>query len=258
MKTAKDIKSLETVEIVETAEAIEKLENSENLEIGEKEETVEVTEKVETSEKRETLTFTTDFNLTLHTLHSHAMVTGEWAPGKMGLTQFTQCIQQLWQAFEKEDPYAEWQLLKIYDAEQSLKAIMQKQEVLLRTQIKNVRGIQAKPFRNAKPFNVSLRSVNILVLMAGTLIAQTDYMSRQILILKQMGIAPQGQTRPQLFCEEIQKVFMLSQGWKHTGITRKDILDNNDKAKKVEEKFGQLPENILTQKISLPFLFMEE
>lgn len=135
---------------------------------------------------------------------------------------------------------------------------MQKQESLLRTQIRNIRGIHIKPFRNPKPFIVFLRSVNTLVLMAGSLIAQTDYINRQILVLKQMGITPQGQTRPQLFCEEIQKIFMLSQGWKLTGITRQDILDNNDKAKKIEEQFGKISEDILTQKTPLPFLFMEE
>ncbi len=255
MKTEK---SVETPENIETIDNLDTSETTETDDLKENFPVKLVPELGNRGTEIEARCLTTDFNLTLHTAPSYAIFTGEWAPGKIGLMQFTQFVQVLWKAFEEEDPYAEWQLLKIYEAAQSLKIKMQKQEILLRKQIRSLRGIQVKPFRNAKPFNASLRSANILVLMAGSLIAQTDYLTRQILILKQMGIVPQGQVRPQLYSEEIQKVFAFSQQWQQTGITRQDILDKNERAKKVGEKFGQLPEDILYQITPLLFLNLEE
>lgn len=261
MKTVKSIEAVEAVETLEILENLEMLNMEEKIETedtGEIKKTADLKDVIPAKAGTDARTFTTDFILILHTAPSYVIFTGEWAPGKMGLVQFGRYVQMLWQGYEQEDPYAEWQLLRIYEAIQSLKRMMDEQEVLWRKQVRGLRGIQVKPFRNAKPFSISLTSVSILVLMAGSLITQADYLTRQILILKQMGIVPQGQARSQQFCEEIQKIFMLSQEWKHTGITRQDILDNNDLAKKVETKLGQLPENILFQKTSLPFLCMEE
>jgi integrating conjugative element protein (TIGR03761 family) len=227
---------IEAVEVVKTAKNVES----------------------ETLLKTDMRSLTADFNLTLHTASAQAIFEGEWSPGKTGLRQFGRYVQILWEAFEKEDPYAEWQLLKVYEAIQALKTKMQEQEKLLRKQTLSLRGIYIKPFRNGNPITVSMVSVNILVLMAANLITQTDYLSRQILTLKQLGLVPVIQMRVQELCDEIQKVFMLAQEWEQSDITRQEILDHTKKAQRLEKKFGKLPEDILHQKIVLPFLFMEE
>jgi len=208
--------------------------------------------------KSDARALTTDFQLILHTITAQVIFSGEWAAGKIGLRQFGRFVQVLWEAFEQEDPYAEWQLLKIHDAMQALKIQLQEQESQLRKQTRSLRGIVVKPFRNAKPYTVSLSSVNVLVLMAAQLIAQTDYIVRQCMTLKQLGITPVGHTRTQEFYDAIQAIFALSQAWEKTDITRQEIIEGTKKAKKLAEKWGEIPEEILQQKSPLPFLSMDE
>lgn len=243
-KVAEDTKDGENLETVEAVKTLEIPETSEKEITGESE--------------IKTYHLITDFTLILHTASVHSIFTGKWKPGQMGLVQFAKQIELLIQGVEKDDPYAEWQLLKIHDAIQSLKKIIQEQGILWRKQFRSLKGVQTKPFKNPNPFNVSINSVGILVLMVGSLIAQIDYITRLMLLLRQLGIVPVGEMLPNMLCEEIQKIFTLSQGWKQTGITREDIFDNNSKSQKAEEQFGKLPEDILYQKISLPFLQMDE
>jgi integrating conjugative element protein (TIGR03761 family) len=223
-------------------------------------ETLESSEMPENSvfAKNESRSLTTDFQLILHTVTAQVMVSGEWAPDKIGLRQFGRFVQVLWEAFEEEDPYAEWQLLKIHEAMQALKVKLQTQESQLRKQTRSLRGIQVKPFRNAKPYVVSFASVNILVLMAAELITQIDYIVRQGMVLKQLGITPLGHTRTQVFYDAMQSIFALSQAWEKTGITRQEIIEGSEEAQKFEEKWGKLPEAILWQKNQLAFLSIEE
>lgn len=201
---------------------------------------------------------TTDITLSLHTATGKGLFSGEWAPGKMGLRQFGRHIHTLWEAFEQQDPYAEWQLLKIFESLQQLKAVILEQEKRLNKQMRSLRGFQIKAFRNVNPVAVSLTSVNSLILLAANIIAQTDYLTRLILTLKQLGVAPLMPQRLQELCEELQKIFVLSQAWEKTDITRQEMLDKTKKAQKLEKQWGQIPEEILYQRTTLPFLLLEE
>jgi integrating conjugative element protein (TIGR03761 family) len=202
-------------------------------------------------------TWTTEVTLTLHTASAYAVFTGEWAPGKLGLRQFGKSLQAVWQGFEQEDPYAEWTLLKIYSALQELKTQMQTQEDVLRQQIRSLRGLQLKIVRNGKPFTASLISVNLLLLKGAELIAQLDFLTRELLTLKQLGIVASGQARSQEFREDMQRIYVLAASWHRTDITREDILEDNHKSQQAKKEFGTLPEEILFQTTTLPFLNIE-
>jgi hypothetical protein len=83
-----------------------------NAETRDTVEAVEVVDTVNNTDTEPTLktdirSLTTDFNLTLHTVSAQAIFEGEWSPCKASLRQFGRYVQILWQAFEKEDPYAE-------------------------------------------------------------------------------------------------------------------------------------------------------
>jgi hypothetical protein len=258
----------ETTEMLENAENAVDVENVESTEvsINQKTKSSEKTEKVEKSEKakktepahsQETYSLVTDFNLVLHTTPAQMICEGNGEPGQIGLRQFATDVNHLWRTFEQHDPYAEWQLLKIHDAIQALKAEMYQQESLLRKQLSYLRGIKVKPFRNPRAFVMAFSTANAIVLMGASLISQIDMLTCQILTLKQMGIVPQGLVHTQTYREKIQKIFALSEAWEESGILREEILDNTPKAKRLQKKYGQLPEEILQQTINLPFLFLE-
>jgi integrating conjugative element protein (TIGR03761 family) len=251
------MKALENPEVVEI-EKNEKVAEEAGVAKSAEVSSVSTPEKNEKTEKTNLQSFTADFSLILHTAYSQAIFTGAWAENKIGLLQFEKSLQILWTDFEQDDPYAEWQLFKIHDAIQNLKKSMREQEHLLRTQIRNLRGIQIKPFRNTSPFAASLSSTHILVVVTASLIAEIDFIIRQALVLKQMGIIVQGQSRTDSFREQIQKIFEMAEKWQTTGITRQDLLDNTKTAKEIKKKLGDIPEEILHQKVILPFLCINE
>ena len=53
---------------------------------------------------------------------------------------------------------------------------------------------------------------------------------------------------------DIQTVFSKPQRWRHTGLTRKDVIENNQKAQRAKEIFGELPMTVLNREIDFGFL----
>ena len=53
---------------------------------------------------------------------------------------------------------------------------------------------------------------------------------------------------------DIQTVFSKPRRWRHTGLTRKDVIENNQKAQRAKEIFGELPMAVLNREIDFGFL----
>jgi integrating conjugative element protein (TIGR03761 family) len=191
-------------------------------------------------------------------LHSHvakSMFNYAWEQGKMGLLQFAKFTNTMWNAAKFDDPYAEWTLFKTYqaliDAREKIKVIKKQ----LTLQFTHHQGVEIRLSSSSDPMQCALRFSTPFGYMGAYLLADVDYVVRQILTLERVGVLlePENISVKQI-AQFIQQVFDIPRSWHPTEITRKDVLENNEKYQQAKTQLGELPDDVLHQKIDFSFL----
>ncbi len=194
------------------------------------------------------------FQLILHTKIAELLLDGDWRFGRMGLTQFASLMTTLWKAAKEDDPYAELFLLKTHEAIQITKEKLKTYETQLQQQMTELRGIELNLFSITTPNKYPLYFATPFSYMAAMLIEQVDYVNRQLLTLARIGLVPKDQLSVRDLMREIKTLFQLPMQWKYTGVSRKDMLENNQKAKQAIALLGEIPAAVLNQEIEFAFL----
>jgi len=196
-----------------------------------------------------------DIRIVLHTHRAQGFFNGSWKHGKMGLLQFAKVMSILWQAVKQDDPYAEWYLLKTYQAIHEAREKLKVIEKLLESSLNQIRGIEVSTSLSTHPVAHQLQFATPFGYMGAYLITDFDFVLRQVLLLEKMGImTSQEDTSIKSLIQIIQEVFSLPRQWKHTGVTRLDIMEKNQKSEDVKVLLGELPESVLSKKIEFAFL----
>lgn len=197
----------------------------------------------------------TNITICLQTRLAQSLFSGAWKAGKMGLLQFYTLTTSLWKAVKEDDPYAEWFLLKTYQALDEAKNEIQSIEIRLSEKLNSVRGIAINESINANPVYKPLIFSNPFGYMGAYLIADVDFVFRQLLTMRRIGITNQEhESLVDKLNGVIQDVFLISKKWHSTGVTREDIKINSQKAQKAKSLMGELPESVLNKKIQFEFL----
>lgn len=216
---------------------------------------IQLDESLPDQQIKTTSRLSADIHIVLHTRIAQSLFNGSWKLGKMGLLQFARVVSALWDAARKDDPYAEWYLLKTYqalfDARKQIKAM----EEVLATYFNTIRGVEVNTVISSNPINHPLTFATPFGFMGAYLLADVDYVLRQLLTLERIGIPVDSEsTSIKQVIKHIQAAFSEPRHWRRTGITRQDIEENNEKAKNVTEKFGKVPDSVLHKKIAFAFL----
>ncbi|HVV67986.1 MAG TPA: AcaB family transcriptional regulator [Gammaproteobacteria bacterium] len=197
---------------------------------------------------------TGDVCLTIHTKSAYSLFDGTWKYQEMGLLQFAELMRNLCFAARKDDPYAESYLLKTYDAILAMHKDIQKIESYCAQQLTQVRGFEVPVFSNTQFHKKALRFYTPFSYMGARLIADLDYTLRQAYSLKQMGILLDRDKLPARLMPKIRMLFGLARRWHYHGITRKDVLENNQIAQRAKTDMGDISAAVLQKKIRFVFL----
>jgi len=195
-----------------------------------------------------------EISLVLHNPIAQSLIQGSWGYKRMGLLQFAKLMQSLWQAAKEDDPYAEWYLMRTYEQITLLKEEIKKAELMCQQKFAELRGLEVQVVDNIKPVKFPLKFSTPFGYMAAYLIADLDYLFRQTNILKRLGILLEEDQKPASFVQRIHKLFSHSRLWQYTGVSRKDIKENNQRAQKAEELMGRVPAGILNKRVQFAFL----
>lgn len=186
----------------------------------------------------------------LHTRAAQSMFNYTWRFGKMGLLQFAKLTSTIWKAANQDDPYADWILYKTYqallDATEKIKAL----EVQFSQQLSEIRGIETTPVLNASPVTYPLQFGTFFGFKGAALLADADYVLRQILTLKRLGRHPQDDAASiHHVIKYLQDVFAVPRQWHHTGLKRSHFKDNSQNVQNAIAIMGKVPDFILQKKI---------
>lgn len=169
----------------------------------------------------------------------------------IGLVRFALNMKRIWSAAGRDDPYADWSLLRIEtsltQARVQIALLQQQTEALL---AHATPGVSIEIAQSLQPVRVPLQFANAYGYMGAYLIADFDRLVRTSLTARHVGIVTRGVSAKQLndASRMIRHAFFLSALWRFTLVTRDDVRANNPKAIKAHEtmlSMGVIPAGVL-------------
>lgn len=128
----------------------------------------------------------------------------------------------------------------------------------LQSYFDNLRGIKLRPLQEETDWRRPLTFAVFCPYLGAELLGNVDYVLIQLDTLRQFGMM---QTRNKINKKEVidlvQQVFSYPMKWRHTGVNRQDVRENNQnaqRAKQVLSNLGEIPEEVLEKKIEFSFL----
>jgi integrating conjugative element protein (TIGR03761 family) len=194
-------------------------------------------------------------DLILHTDITNNLFDASWRRGNIGLVQFSSAIGKIYNASKHDDPYADWYLMKTYNAIKISREKIKNINEALTIIIKNHQEMKLRYLTN-KPWQKSLRIYSPFSHLAALLLTEVDEVIRLIIILQHVkSIHGQSDASFREPIEILQKTFAVPFAWKKTGVTRTDIRENNQKALEAQKCFTEpLPNAVLNREIEFSFL----
>ena len=171
---------------------------------------------------------------------------GEHRPPIVGLLVFGKLVHDIEVNALKDDPYADWWLVKIEEG------LSEAREVLTGTQKQLQAQVAASPFRVApvtsvEPLEVALTFSSRLAFRAAALLAEFDQTVVMILTAGHLGLMTREEEKRLInrAGTVVRRAFGRCLRYKALGVTRADLQQNTETARAAVEQMGALPEAVL-------------
>jgi integrating conjugative element protein (TIGR03761 family) len=196
--------------------------------------------------------------LSLHTMDAQMLFMGYNQESSIGLLRFSGVMSQLWKAASKDDPYADYYLLKVYDGiiklRNELNELIKEKEALL-SSFTHSEHLHVPIFASKTPVTKTLWFNTPYGYLATALIAGFDRLMQLMLTLERIGVLVH-QSHHALKIEwtmKIGRVFKFVLKWEDLDLTRSKMKGNNDLTQQAIQKMGKIPEDVMSKKIRSPF-----
>jgi integrating conjugative element protein (TIGR03761 family) len=187
-----------------------------------------------------------EMDIALQTYNAQNYVWGN-IKGVLGLFGFARYLTQLNKAASRDDPYADWFLLRIHDALGQARHKLQRLEKRYKEVLKIHKNQQRIVKLPENPEIIKARFVSQYGFIAADMLGDYDRTLVILLVTKFTGIALDKpfETIESNLSTIVESVLNLPLQWKTTQVTRSDVRQNTDKAQQAQDLMGKLPEKIL-------------
>jgi len=194
--------------------------------------------------------------LEIHTQEAQLLFAGKLSSqNDLGLLRFGGQMSAIWDAAAKDDPYADWYLLKVYDAVIKLRRQLTEATTAYQQQIEQTYGAALAPFASYKPFTKPLWFRTQYGYLGAQILADFDRLMRVAFTANSIGILLDHDPEfiKDRWSKKIALLFKRPFQWQDLEITRADFEENNEKAKQAILRLGRLPEGVLKKTLRAPF-----
>jgi integrating conjugative element protein (TIGR03761 family) len=194
---------------------------------------------------------TTIAELTFHTRNAQFMLFGRLNESQ-SLLRFDRLVKKIRDAASRDDPYADWILIHIYNALIKTQRAFNEIETQYRARLQSEEGIKFDPAKTLQPMTYQVDLNTRYGCMAARLITTYDRIVQCVLA----GDVLEGAldySRKEIFeeiLEQLKDVLNKPKLWRTTKVTREDVLNSTPIAEKAIRTFshlGKLPDEILTK-----------
>lgn len=193
--------------------------------------------------------------LTLHTQNAQKLFLGQIRKS-MGLPAFNKQLLMLQNAVVHDDPFAEWILLRTYDAIVQAHRKLQKMEITYQALLKPTEGIRLHLAEHPHPATLPIRFRTSYTRAVVHLVASYDRIVRSLLAAQESGLKPDKLMQSiQSITDILRDVLTKPNQWQKTETTRQDIRQQTPNGQAAIQHFaslGKLPERVLAGTLQAP------
>ncbi len=191
--------------------------------------------------------------LTIQTRYGQTFIMGRQrndAEGKNqipGLLDYARRTRLICLSVVADDPYADWQLLKIEQHLMDAKNNVRQNDYIVRELLESNNGIEIHAAHSVKPITVPLNFQNAYGYLAAALVSDYDQLACRVFSATHAGLLVRKAGFKMLneAGSGIRRLFSATYQWNFTGVTRADIKLNNKNAERAILSMGECPQRIL-------------
>ncbi len=191
--------------------------------------------------------------LTIQTRYGQTFVYGRPRDSKSGKNQipglldYARRVRLIWLSVIADDPYADWQLVRIEQNLFDAKQCIREHDAMVRERLESIQGMKIEPAHSVEPVTIELNFQNAYGYLAAGLVSEYDQLACHIFAASHVGVVTKKQGY-QILARAgvgIRRLYATTYGWKYTGVTRQDVLENTQTAQRAAEIMGEcLPESL--------------
>ena len=190
-------------------------------------------------------------SIKLHSFKAQALFHGRKAsrdkPDIYGLVRFSGSAKQVYLDAGADNPWADYWLLKIDQKIAEATGQLEQVQGDLETKNPPSKNVTIGDSISVEPIEVPLNFANNFIFRTAFLIGQYDEICCKILSLRHVGLLTRNEAEKtmKLAAQKVRAVLSSCKGYRHTGVTRNDVVANNQVAQKTKELLGNLPKPVL-------------
>ncbi|MCX8982814.1 TIGR03761 family integrating conjugative element protein [Citrobacter portucalensis] len=196
-------------------------------------------------------------HIQLHTHNATRLWTGRRATENgpapiIGMPRFIEILNQMRNAAEHNDPYADLWMLRMEEKLVLSRKLMQVMLDQAKTMFSELpEGIDIENCFNVQPARFPLFINAPLAYQGIYLLTDFDQLARQLLLASHIAVISRREMHNRLNngATVIRSAFGLAQKYHGSGLARQDFLDDTPQARAAIERLGPLPEAILSGKL---------
>ncbi len=192
-----------------------------------------------------------EVSLTVHSRYAKSLIRGRPAssgkPAIIGLLGFAHRLRVIWQAARRDDPYADWWLIRLDVALEQAQEKFRDEQIALEMQWESWSTLQIAVAESQQPSTVSLRFSNPYAYRAAELVGEFDLAARMLLTSRHVGLVCDQSTQEILndCSAALRRLFTMSLGYRRLGIDRSSLRSDVCVRERARSSMGQLPVDIL-------------
>ncbi len=189
--------------------------------------------------------------LTVQTRQAQQLIRGRngsaQKPAIIGLVGFADRLRVIWQAARRDDPYADWWLIKIHEAIEQGGQLIRAWQTQVARRLADQPGLEVSVADSERPHRVHLQFANPYAYRGAQLLAEFDTLVRAILTAHHIGLLDNTFARTLIHSggKTMRSTFAIAQGYRSLEIDRATLRSDEAKRDRARQAMGELPEAVL-------------
>ena len=175
-------------------------------------------------------------------------------PAIIGLIGFADRLRVIWLAARRDDPYADWWLIKVHEAINANETFIRHQMVKLDKRLEQMTGMEVSVASSQRPYRIHLQFANPYAYRAAQLLARYDQLVCTVLTARHIGLLDGDATVQQTCARKLRALFMIPQSYRFLKLGRESVRKATGRSHEARQIMGELPDDILSGEHQAPLV----
>jgi integrating conjugative element protein (TIGR03761 family) len=198
--------------------------------------------------------------LTVQTSQAQQLIHGRAGtpdkPAIIGLVGFADRLRVIWLAARRDDPYADWWLIKVHEGIEANETFVRHRQVELDKHLEQMTGMEVNVASSQRPYRVHLKFANPYAYRAAQLLARYDQLVCTALTARHIGLRDgAAYVQVQQACvRKLRALFMIPQGYRMLKIDRDMVRKQTGRSHEARQIMGEVPDDVLSGERHAPLV----